>query len=161
MTAWNADRLPDLSGRTAVVTGANSGLGRVTATALAGAGARVVLAVRDLDRGRTVAATISGDTEVRPLDLADLSSVRRFADSWRGDLDLLINNAGVMMLPQQQTKDGFEMQFGTNHLGHFALTARLLPIPGLKAGDLTTFAAADGSPMAGGLCDSRVMRIAN
>ncbi|MDC0770160.1 oxidoreductase [Streptomyces sp. HD] len=126
--AWDATRLPDLVGRTAVVTGANSGIGLTAADALARAGAHVVFAVRDPERGRAAAATVNGSTEVRRLDLADLSSVREFADGWQGrPLDLLINNAGVMMLPQQRTADGFEMQFGTNHLGHFALTNLLLP----------------------------------
>ncbi|MEU2625001.1 oxidoreductase [Streptomyces sp. NPDC007157] len=124
---WNASDLPDLSGRTAVVTGANSGIGFTAADALARAGARVVFAVRDPERGRTAAARVNGSTEVRRLDLADLASVREFAAGWDGPLDLLINNAGVMMLPEQSTKDGFEMQFGTNHLGHFALTNLLLP----------------------------------
>ncbi|MFF9286834.1 oxidoreductase [Streptomyces griseosporeus] len=124
---WSLDSLPDLSGRTAVVTGANSGIGFVTAEALARAGARVVLAVRDQERGKAAAGRMSGATEVRRLDLADLTSVREFAAGWDGPLDLLINNAGVMMLPRQRTRDGFEMQFGTNHLGHFALTNLLLP----------------------------------
>jgi NAD(P)-dependent dehydrogenase (short-subunit alcohol dehydrogenase family) len=124
---WSLDSLPDLSGRTAVVTGANSGIGFVTAEALARAGARVVLAVRDVERGKAAAGRMSGATEVRRLDLADLASVREFAAGWDGPLDLLINNAGVMMLPRQRTRDGFEMQFGTNHLGHFALTNLLLP----------------------------------
>ncbi|MFD7458866.1 MULTISPECIES: oxidoreductase [unclassified Streptomyces] len=125
---WNASRLPDLSGRTVVVTGANSGIGRVAAQELARAGAHVVYAVRDEERGRAAAAEARGSTEVRRLDLADLASVREFAKAWEGrPLDLLINNAGVMMLPQRQTRDGFEMQFGTNHLGHFALTNLLLP----------------------------------
>lgn len=124
---WSHDSLPDLSGRTAVVTGANSGIGFVTAEALARAGARVVLAVRDVERGKAAAGRMSGATEVRRLDLADLASVREFAAGWDGPLDLLINNAGVMMLPRQRTRDGFEMQFGTNHLGHFALTNLLLP----------------------------------
>ncbi|AOR33483.1 oxidoreductase [Streptomyces fodineus] len=124
---WNATHLPDLTGRTAVITGANSGLGLVTAEALARAGAHVVFAVRDLARGGAAAAKVSGSTEVRRLDLADLDSVREFADGWDRPLDLLINNAGVMMLPEQRTKQGFEMQFGTNHLGHFALTNLLLP----------------------------------
>ncbi|MFD3587009.1 oxidoreductase [Streptomyces sp. NPDC058683] len=124
---WNASRLPDLSGRTAVVTGANSGIGFTAADALARSGAHVVFAVRDPERGRAAAAKVSGSTEVRRLDLADLASVREFAAGWDRPLDLLINNAGVMMLPEQSTKDGFEMQFGTNHLGHFALTNLLLP----------------------------------
>ncbi|MFD5798447.1 oxidoreductase [Streptomyces diastatochromogenes] len=127
---WNATHLPDLSGRTAVITGANSGIGFAAADALARAGAHVVFAVRDLERGGAAAAKVSGSTEVRRLDLADLASVREFADSWDRPLDLLINNAGVMMLPEQRTKDGFEMQFGTNHLGHFALTNLLLPYVG-------------------------------
>ncbi|MFC8387169.1 MULTISPECIES: oxidoreductase [unclassified Streptomyces] len=124
---WNASRLPDLTGRTVVVTGANSGLGLVTADALARAGAHVVFAVRDLERGHAAAATVPGSTEVRRLDLADLSSVREFAAAWSEPLHTLINNAGVMMLPRQRTEDGFERQFGTNHLGHFALTNLLLP----------------------------------
>ncbi|MFF7371789.1 oxidoreductase [Streptomyces tricolor] len=124
---WNATRLPDLTGRTAVVTGANSGIGFAAARALAGAGAHVVFAVRDLARGGAAAARVSGSTEVRRLDLADLDSVREFAAGWDRPLDLLINNAGVMMLPEQRTRQGFEMQFGTNHLGHFALTNLLLP----------------------------------
>ncbi|MEU1480820.1 oxidoreductase [Streptomyces sp. NPDC001668] len=124
---WNATRLPDQTGRTAVVTGANSGIGLRAAQALAGAGAHVVFAVRDPERGEAAARTVNGSTEVRRLDLADLSSVREFAAAWDRPLDLLINNAGVMMVPQQRTADGFEMQFGTNHLGHFALTNLLLP----------------------------------
>jgi NAD(P)-dependent dehydrogenase (short-subunit alcohol dehydrogenase family) len=125
---WNASRIPDLSGRTALVTGANSGIGRTAAAALARAGAHVVLAVRDPERGRSAAAAIGGSTEVRRLDLADLSCVRAFAQEWgERPLEVLINNAGVMMLPKLRTRDGFEMQFGTNHLGHFALTNLLLP----------------------------------
>ncbi|GAA4100122.1 hypothetical protein GCM10022214_76750 [Actinomadura miaoliensis] len=127
---WTAADLPDLTGRTAVVTGANSGLGAATVEALARAGAHVVLAVRDTGRGEAAAAAVKGargTLEVRRLDLADLASVREFAASWQGDLDLLINNAGVMNIPESRTKDGFEMQFGTNHLGHFALTNLLLP----------------------------------
>jgi NAD(P)-dependent dehydrogenase (short-subunit alcohol dehydrogenase family) len=124
---WTAADLPDLSGRTVVVTGASSGLGAVTARELARAGAHVVLAVRDLAKGERVAADIPGDREVRRLDLADLASVRAFADAWTGDLDVLINNAGIMAVPQGKTADGFESQIGTNHLGHFALTNLLLP----------------------------------
>ncbi|MGV9449960.1 oxidoreductase [Streptomyces sp. NPDC003635] len=124
---WNVTDLPDLHGRTAVVTGANSGIGLTAARALAGAGAHVVFAVRDAERGRAAAATVDGSTEVRRLDLADLASVREFAAGWDDPLHLLINNAGVMMLPKRRTQDGFEMQFGTNHLGHFVLTNLLLP----------------------------------
>jgi NAD(P)-dependent dehydrogenase (short-subunit alcohol dehydrogenase family) len=122
-----SDDVPDQAGRTFVVTGANSGLGLETARALAAAGAHVVLAVRDTDRGAEAAAGLTGSTEVRELDLADLASVRTFADSWDQPLAGLINNAGIMMVAEGRTKDGFERQFGTNHLGHFALTNLLLP----------------------------------
>ncbi|MBE1524005.1 oxidoreductase [Nesterenkonia lutea] len=124
---WTAADLPSLDGRTVIVTGANSGVGRATATALAQAGAHVVLAVRDVHRGREAAQTMVGRTEVRQLDLADLSSVRSFAQSWTGALDILVNNAGVAGGRGTFTTDGFDMQFGTNHLGHFALTNLLLP----------------------------------
>ena len=127
MSRWSTNDLPDLTGRTVIVTGANSGLGLATTRALAKAGAHVVLAVRDVDRGRAAAATVPGSTEVRRLDLADLSSVREFAEDWDGEISILINNAGIMMVPEGQTADGFELQFGTNHLGHFALTNLLLP----------------------------------
>jgi NAD(P)-dependent dehydrogenase (short-subunit alcohol dehydrogenase family) len=119
--------LPDLTGRTAIVTGANSGIGRAAARALAGVGAHVVLAVRDTAKGAAVAAAMPGETEVRRLDLADLTSIREFASGWAADVSLLINNAGVMVPPLSRTADGFELQFGTNHLGHFALTNLLLP----------------------------------
>jgi len=115
-----------MTGRTVVVTGANSGLGAVVAGEMARAGAHVVLAVRDVNRGEQAAAGMPGDTQVRRLDLADLSSVRAFAAAWDGPLDVLVNNAGVMALPERRTADGFEMQFGTNHLGPFALTNLLL-----------------------------------
>src|SRR3954451_13844311 len=124
---WTAADIPSQTGRTVVVTGANSGLGLVTARELARAGAHVVLAVRDESRGAKAAATIDGDVTVARLDLADLDSVRAFAEGWTGDLDVLINNAGIMMVPPGVTADGFEIQFGTNHLGHFALTNLLLP----------------------------------
>lgn len=111
-----------------IVTGANSGLGRATSKVLARAGAKVVMAVRDVTRGRDVAREIGGQVEVRQLDLANLRSVREFADGWQEPVDVLINNAGVMAVPdRQETVDGFELQFGTNHLGHFALTNVLLP----------------------------------
>jgi NAD(P)-dependent dehydrogenase (short-subunit alcohol dehydrogenase family) len=126
MTTFGISDIPDLAGRSVVITGANSGIGRSAARALAGAHARVVLAVRDLEKGKAAVATMSGETEVRELDLANLASVRAFAASWQGDIDLLINNAGVMTPPLTRTADGFELQFGTNHLGHFALTNLLL-----------------------------------
>ena len=124
---WTSERLPSFEGRTVIVTGATSGLGRVVATQLGAKGARVVLAVRNIAAGEEVAATIGGSAEVRALDLADLSSVRHFADEWEGEIDVLINNAGIMMVPKRLTTDGYESQFATNHLGHFALTNLLLP----------------------------------
>lgn len=119
--------IPDQTGRNVVITGGNSGLGLETARALAAAGAHVVLAVRDTDKGEAAAAQLSGSVEVRELDLADLASVRSFAEAWDGPLDLLVNNAGIMMVAEGRTADGFERQIGTNHLGHFALTNLLLP----------------------------------
>ena len=110
-----------------IVTGANSGIGRVTAAALAAAGARVVLAVRDRTRGEQAASEMTGNVEVRPLDLADLASIRDFVAGWHGPVDVLVNNAGIMAVPAGRTADGFESQLGTNHLGHFALTNLLLP----------------------------------
>ncbi|MFD6398087.1 oxidoreductase [Nocardia sp. NPDC060249] len=125
MSKWTTANLPDQTGRTIIVTGANSGLGAATARALSGAGARVILACRDTAKAERVAAGLRGATEVRELDLANLNSVRAFADSIER-VDVLINNAGVMALPLRRSADGFEMQFGTNHLGHFALTNLLL-----------------------------------
>ncbi|MFI8191964.1 oxidoreductase [Streptomyces sp. NPDC085946] len=130
MTGWTADRIPDQHGRTAVVTGANSGLGLVTATELARRGARVVLAVRDTAAGREAAHRIGGDTEVRELDLASLDSVRAFAAKLAADhpvIHLLVNNAGLVLLgPRRTSADGFELHLVTNMLGHFALTGLLL-----------------------------------
>ena len=133
--AWTTDDIPDLTGRTAVVTGANGGLGLESAKALAAAGALVVMAARD--PGKTAEAVCAVGTavpsamvDVVPLDLASLASVRRAADdllAGHETIDILVNNAGVMGIPERQTEDGFEMQFGVNHLGHFVLTARLLP----------------------------------
>jgi NAD(P)-dependent dehydrogenase (short-subunit alcohol dehydrogenase family) len=129
---WRPDRLGDLSGTTAIVTGANSGIGWHTARALAEHGARVVLAVRDVEKGKIAADRIrsgvtAADVGVVHLDLASMSSVRAFGDAWAEPLDLLINNAGVMTPPKRVlTDDGFELQFGTNHLGHFVLTGMLL-----------------------------------
>jgi NAD(P)-dependent dehydrogenase (short-subunit alcohol dehydrogenase family) len=116
-----------MTGRSVIITGANSGIGRAAAAALARSGARVVLAVRDTAKGKDAAATMAGETEVRRLDLASLASVREFAAGWDGPIDILVNNAGIMIPPKSQTADGFELQFGTNHLGHFALTNLLLP----------------------------------
>ena len=123
---WTSADMPDLAGRTVIVTGASAGIGLVTARELARAGASVVLAVRNRDRGRAAAASMPGRTEVRELDLADLDSVRAFADAWDRPVDVLVNNAGVMAVPAGRTVDGFELQIATNHLGPFALTGLLL-----------------------------------
>ncbi|GAA5098993.1 oxidoreductase [Nocardia iowensis] len=125
MSRWDTSKLPDQTGRTFIVTGANSGLGAATVRALAGAGAQVVLACRNVAKGEQVAAPLGERATVRQLDLADLASVRAFAEA-TDRADVLINNAGVMALPELRTADGFEMQIGTNHLGHFALTGLLL-----------------------------------
>jgi NAD(P)-dependent dehydrogenase (short-subunit alcohol dehydrogenase family) len=127
MTTFSASSIPDMTGKTVIVTGANSGIGRAAATAMADHGARVVLAVRNTDKGDAAASQMPGTTEVRRLDLASLASVKEFAAGWDGPIDILINNAGIMIPPLSRTADGFEMQFGTNHLGHFALTNLLLP----------------------------------
>lgn len=139
MSNWTTANIPDQTGRTAVVTGANTGLGLETAKALASRGAHVVLAVRNLDKGRAAAQQIGGDVVVEQLDLGSLDSVRAAAAKLKdtyASIDLLINNAGVMTPPKQNTTDGFELQFGTNHLGHFALTGllldRLLPVTGSR-----------------------------
>ena len=124
--SWTPADLPSFTGRTVVVTGANSGLGLVTARELARVGARVILACRDIDKGATAAAGMTGDVQVRKLDLQDLASIRDFADGI-AVVDVLINNAGIMAVPYAITRDGFESQIGTNHLGHFALTNLLLP----------------------------------
>src|SRR3954451_14133340 len=129
---WTAADIPDQAGRTAIVTGANSGLVLATARELARAGARVTLAVRDTAKGERAAeeirAAASGaDVDVAALDLASLDAVRAFAATREGQpLDLLVNNAGLMAPPRRETADGFEVQLGTNHLGHFALTGLLL-----------------------------------
>ncbi len=144
MTSWTTANIPNQTGRTAIVTGANTGLGLETAKALAAKGAHVVLAVRNLDKGAAAVEWISrsvpnADLELQRLDLGSLKSVREAADEIRAKhdtIDLLINNAGVMTPPKETTEDGFELQFGTNHLGHFALTGllldRLLPVPGSR-----------------------------
>lgn len=132
---WTAADIPDQAGRRAIVTGANSGLGFETALALAAHGAEVTLAVRDTAKGEAAAAQIrarapQAQLEVRRLDLADLASIDEFAWLWREahpeGVDLLINNAGIMAIPRRESANGFEMQLGTNHLGHFALTGRLI-----------------------------------
>jgi len=136
---WTAADIPDQTGRVAVITGANTGLGYETALALAEKGAHVVLAVRNLDKGKDAAARITAnspraDVALTELDLTSLDSVRAAADQLRSAhdrIDLLINNAGVMWAPKSATKDGFELQFGTNHLGHFAFTG-LLPVAGSR-----------------------------
>jgi NAD(P)-dependent dehydrogenase (short-subunit alcohol dehydrogenase family) len=128
MADWTAADLPSFAGRTVIVTGANSGLGAVTARELAGKGANIIMAVRNTSKGEAAAQQITGPkvVEVRRLDLQDLSSVRQFADGV-DKVDVLINNAGIMAAPYALTVDGFESQIGTNHLGHFALTNLLLP----------------------------------
>ncbi len=155
---WTAQDVPDQTGRVAIVTGANSGIGYETALALAQKGARVIMACRSEAKCNDATQQImnqkpSGTVEVIPLDLADLDSVRRFADTYRqryNRLDLLINNAGVMMIPERQTTpQGFEMQFGTNHLGHFALTGLLMDLllatPGSRIINVSSMAHRFGS----------------
>ena len=144
MAKWTASDIPDQTGRVAVITGANTGLGYETAAALADHGARVVLAVRHLDKGKEAADRITAqspgaDVALQELDLTSLESIRTAADQLRSEhnrIDLLINNAGVMYTPKLTTKDGFELQFGTNHLGHFAFTGllldQLLPVAGSR-----------------------------
>jgi NAD(P)-dependent dehydrogenase (short-subunit alcohol dehydrogenase family) len=144
MVKWTTADIPDQTGRVAVITGANTGLGYETARALAEHGAHVVLAVRNLEKGKDAVARITAaspraDVALQELDLTSLDSIRAAARQLRSDhdrIDLLINNAGVMYTPKSTTKDGFELQFGTNHLGHFALTGllldRLLPVAGSR-----------------------------
>ncbi|ANZ35136.1 protochlorophyllide oxidoreductase [Lentzea guizhouensis] len=126
MSRWTDAAIPDQTGRTVLVTGANSGLGLRTAQVLAAKGAHVLMGCRSAERGAAALRQVEGSAEVLPLDLADLSSVRAAADRV-SSLDLLINNAGIMAVPHGRTVDGFERQFGTNHLGHAALTFLLLP----------------------------------
>jgi NAD(P)-dependent dehydrogenase (short-subunit alcohol dehydrogenase family) len=145
---WTAGQLPDLSGRVAIVTGGNSGIGWHTCHELAAHGARVVLACRDVERAKQAADRIrsrvpAAQVEVGELNLASAASVRAFADSWDGPLDLLVNNAGVMAPPKpMRTEDGYELQFGTNHLGHYVLTGLLLPsLQSASAGRVVTVAS--------------------
>ncbi|MFE2994425.1 oxidoreductase [Nocardia sp. NPDC059246] len=123
--AWKPSEIPDQTGRTFVITGANGGLGEQTTKVLAGKGATVIMACRNAAKAQEVADRIEGDVRVASLDLASLDSVRQFADG-TGEFDVLINNAGLMNIPFSRTKDGFETQWGVNHLGHFALTGLLL-----------------------------------
>jgi NAD(P)-dependent dehydrogenase (short-subunit alcohol dehydrogenase family) len=124
---FSAQDLPDMTGRTVVVTGANSGIGKIAAGHLAESGARVILAVRDMDKGKVAAAEMNGETELRQIDLSDQDAVHAFADGIDEEIDVLINNAGIMAVPLGRTPQGHEWQFGTNHLGHFTLTNLLLP----------------------------------
>ncbi|WP_067650461.1 SDR family NAD(P)-dependent oxidoreductase [Nocardia harenae] len=152
MPKWTTTDIPDQTGRTAIVTGANSGLGFETAKALAAKGARVVLAVRDLDEGgaardRIIAVAPGARIELQRLDLAELAQVREAARELAADyphVDLLVNNAGVMFPPKQSTRDGFELQLGTNYLGHFALTGllleHLLPVRGSRVVTISSLA---------------------
>jgi NAD(P)-dependent dehydrogenase (short-subunit alcohol dehydrogenase family) len=152
MKKWTNDDVPGQQGRLAVVTGANTGLGFQTAQVLAARGASVVLAVRDIEKGKHAAARIAAtapgaDVMVQPLDLTSLESIRAATDQLRARhprIDLLINNAGVMFTPKQTTRDGFELQFATNHLGHFALTGllleQLLPVPGSRVVTVSSLA---------------------
>ncbi len=150
MTRWTLADMPAQTGRLAVVTGANSGIGLETARALAGSGARVIVAARSESKGRGAAGAIGGKAEWRALDLADLASVEAFADRLLADatpIDMLILNAGVMALPRRETTaDGFERQLGTNFLGHFALAARLWPLMarGARVVPLSSIAAKRG-----------------
>ena len=149
---WTAGDIGDQSGRVAIVTGANTGIGLPTAAELARHGAGVIMACRSVERARAAAGRIdrgnlAGSVAVMELDLADLASVRGFAEEFRqcfDRLDLLINNAGVMLPPLSKTVDGFEVQFGTNHLGHFALTARLLNLLKETAGSRVVTVASTG-----------------
>src|SRR3984893_8708030 len=149
---WTSDDGPGQQGRLAVVTGANTGLGFETAQVLAARGASVVLAVRDTDKGKAAAARIAdtapgANVMVQPLDLTSLDSVRAAAGELRARhprIDLLVNNAGVMLTPKQATGDGFELQLGTNHLGHFAFTGllleQMLPVPGSRVVTVSSLA---------------------
>ena len=136
MGKWTEENIPDQAGKIAIVTGSNTGIGFETARMLAENGATVIMAVRTTEKGEKAADKIrakfdDADLNVLKLDLADLESVKKFANEFKKEysqLDLLINNAGVMIPPYTKTKDGFELQFGTNHLGHFALTAQLLDV---------------------------------
>ncbi len=157
--AWTAADIPDLTGRTAVVTGANGGLGLETARALAGAGAHVVMAARNQQKAVAAEAEIrarhaDASLEIVELDLGELASVKHASDAILAShqrIDILVNNAGLMAMPERRTADGFEMQFGVNHLGHFAFTAHLLPAllraPGARVVTVTSTARHLGRPV--------------
>ncbi len=155
---WTADNLPDLSSKTVIVTGGNSGIGYEAALQLARKGAAVILACRNLDKARAAVAQIKAAhpaaiAEPRTLDLASLTSIREFAAGFRAahrTLEILVNNAGVMAIPYARTADGFEMQFGTNHLGHFALTGLLLE-PMLAAADARVVNVSSGAHRMGSI----------
>ena len=157
MSGWTADEMPAMDGATVVVTGANNGLGYEGTRAFADAGATVVMACRSQDRGERAAAelrhaTDSGVLDVRTCDLADLDSVASFAEGVRDDydgIDVLCNNAGVMAIPRQETADGFEKQLGVNHLGHFALTGRLLDELRASDGESRVVTQSSGAHTAG------------
>lgn len=167
---WTSDDVPSRHGRVAVITGGNTGIGFETAKVLAARGASVVLAVRDVDRGgraaaRITAAVADADVTVQRLDLGSLASVRAAADELRetrGRIDLLINNAGVMYAPHMTTSDGFELQFGTNHLGHFALTGLLLDmmlaVPGSRVVTVSSAGHRQGGPIDFGDLDWKTNR---
>jgi len=133
---WDATNIIDQKGRVVIITGATSGLGKEAARVLAGKNASVIMAVRNVNKGEGVANEIrkefpNADVTIRELDLTSLSSVKNFSDGFAKDydlLDILINNAGIMFCPYSKTQDGFEIQMGTNHLGHFALTGYLMPL---------------------------------
>ncbi|MDQ0613912.1 NAD(P)-dependent dehydrogenase (short-subunit alcohol dehydrogenase family) [Microbacterium sp. W4I4] len=139
-TISSPSQLSDQTGRTVVITGAGSGIGRAAANAFAARGARVILAVRDLDKGRDAADAMDGSVEARSLDLASLASVHAFVDGVQEPVDILVNNAGAMTGSRTQTRDGFESQFGVNHLGHFALTNLLLDRIGSRVVTVTSSA---------------------
>ncbi len=153
MTKWNADRISDLTGKRVIITGGASGIGYAAAVKLAGKGADVVLAVRTVEKGEKAAAKLKlsypgAKVTVMHLDLGDLDSVKQFAQQFAvqySKLDILINNAGVMVPPYRKTEQGFELQFGVNHLGHFALTGLLLPLlsatPGARIVTVSSIAA--------------------
>ena len=157
MTQWTANNIPDQSGKTALVTGANTGLGYASSVELARHGAQVVMAARNTEKGERakadlLAAVPNADVDLMQLDLGNLASVRAFTDAFKAKydrLDILMNNAGVMAIPRRETADGFETQFGVNHLGHFALTARLFDLiqatPAARIVNLSSSAAFGGS----------------